>query len=67
MLLNLLEVFLEFLQELDSMVFDRHLNLTDEQYQITSQIKDSMRANCLPLITEMLALVLVSLIYNLVI
>ncbi|VDM20340.1 unnamed protein product [Hydatigera taeniaeformis] len=60
-LLNLLEVFLEVLQELDSMVFSRSLNLTDEQFLRTSEIKDSMRINCLPQIVEMLALILKNL------
>lgn len=58
-LLNLLDVFLEVLQELDSMVFNRNLNLTNEQFIRTSEIKDSMRITCLPSIVEMLALILV--------
>ncbi|KAL5112843.1 Exportin-T [Taenia crassiceps] len=60
-LLNLLDVFLEILLELDSMVFSRNLNLTNEQVLRTSEIKDAMRMTCLSPIVEMLALVLKSL------
>ncbi|VDK35470.1 unnamed protein product [Taenia asiatica] len=60
-LLNLLDVFLEVLQELDSMVFNRNLNLTNEQFLRTSEIKDSMRITCLSPIVEMLTLILKSL------
>ncbi|CDS41265.1 exportin T [Echinococcus multilocularis] len=60
-LLNLLDVFLEVLQELDSMVFNRSLNLTNEQFLRTSEIKDSMRITCLPPIVELLAMILKNL------
>ncbi|KAM7540420.1 hypothetical protein Aperf_G00000039194 [Anoplocephala perfoliata] len=57
-LVNLLDVFLELLFELDCHAFDRSLNLTEEQFKRTSDVKDAMRVSCLPTVIEMLTSVL---------
>lgn len=61
-LVNLLDIFLDLLFELDCIAFDRTLNLTEEQFKRTSDVKDAMRISCLPTIIEMLTSVLVSLL-----
>nr|CDS31793.2 exportin T [Hymenolepis microstoma] len=60
-LLNLLDIFLELLNELDTNAFDRSLNLDEEQFKRTSDVKDAMRASCLPAIIEVLTRVLENL------
>ncbi|VUZ42029.1 unnamed protein product [Hymenolepis diminuta] len=60
-LLNLLDIFLELLNELDANAFDRSLNLDEEQFKRTSDVKDAMRASCLPAIIEVLTRVLENL------
>ncbi len=59
-LLNLLDVFLEVLQELDSFILNREAQLTSEEVAQATLIKDSMRVTCLPSVIQMLMLVMVS-------
>uniref|UniRef100_A0A5K3FJE1 Exportin-T n=1 Tax=Mesocestoides corti TaxID=53468 RepID=A0A5K3FJE1_MESCO len=63
-LLTLLDVFLEVLQELDSFIFSRQVQLTPEELTKATLIKDTMRVTCLPSIIQMLIQVLKGLQVN---